>query len=121
MCVGSHVQRDFNARKSTSEQKQTEQVMVQERGQKKEYREQWKNPKDNPKEPKVSKPRIRVKTSKTGLSGLENSKSEISSETQESAQTCPTDNSWIHDRLSLDERNDGLSFDEWNDDWSSGG
>ena len=36
----------------------------------------------------------------------------MSSETQESAQTCPTDNSWIHD---------GWSFDEWNDDWSSVG
>ena len=33
------------------------------------------------------------KTSKTGLSFLENSKSETSSETQESAQTCPSDNS----------------------------
>ena len=59
------------------------------------------------------------KTSKTGLSGLENSKSEISSETQESAQTCPTDNSWIHDAWSPDEWNDGWSCDEWNDDWSS--
>ena len=48
------------------------------------------------------------KTSKAGLSGLENSKSEISSETQESAQTCTSDISW----------NDGWSFDEWNDDWS---
>ena len=35
--------------------------------------------------------------SKTGLSGLENSKPETSSETHESAQTCPTDNSWIYD------------------------
>ena len=50
-------------------------------------------------------------TSKAGLSGLENSKSEISSETQESAPTCPTDTSW----------NNGWSFDEWNDDWSSVG
>ena len=47
------------------------------------------------------------KTSRIGLSGLENSKSETSSETEESAQTCPTDNSWIHDG--------------WNDDWSSVG
>ena len=30
--------------------------------------------------------------------------------THESAQTCTTDNSWIHD---------GWSLDEWNDDWSS--
>ena len=47
------------------------------------------------------------KTSKTGSSGLENSKSETGSETLESAQTCPTDTSW----------NDGWSSDEWNDDW----
>ena len=50
------------------------------------------------------------KTSKTGQSGLENSKSEVRSETQELAQTCPNDNSWFHD---------GWSYDEWNDDWIS--
>ena len=49
------------------------------------------------------------KTSKIGLSGLEHWKSETSSETQESAQPCTTDNSWFHD---------GWSYDEWNDDWS---
>ena len=38
-----------------------------------------------------------------GLSGLENSKSETSSKTQESAQTCPSD------------------YSEWDDDWSSVG
>ena len=52
------------------------------------------------------------KTSKIGLSGLEYSKPETRSETQESALTCPTDNSWFHD---------GWSYDEWNDDWSSVG
>ena len=52
------------------------------------------------------------KTSKTGLSGLENSKPETSSETRESAQTCTTDNSWFHG---------GWSYDEWNDGWSSVG
>ena len=51
------------------------------------------------------------KTSKTGLSGLENSKSETNSETQESAKTCLPDTSW----------NDGWSFDEWSGDWSSVG
>ena len=40
-------------------------------------------------------------------------------ETQESAQTCSTDNSWFHDGWSHDEWNDGGSYDEWNDDWSS--
>ena len=40
---------------------------------------------------------------------------------QESAQTCPTDNSVLHDGWSHDEWNDGWSSDEWNDDWSSVG
>ena len=56
----------------------------------------------------------------TGLSGLENSKSEASSDTQESAPICPTDTSW-NDGWNGDEWNDGWSFDEWNDDWSSVG
>ena len=52
-----------------------------------------------------------------GLSGLEGPKSETSSETWQSAQTYPTvnsstDNSWC---------DDGWSYDEWNDDWSSVG
>ena len=51
------------------------------------------------------------KTSKAGLSGFENSKSEASSDIQESAQTCTTDTSW----------NDGWSFDEWNGGWSFSG
>ena len=41
--------------------------------------------------------------------------------TQESAQTCATDISWIYDGWSLDEWNDHWSFDAWNDDWSSVG
>ena len=56
------------------------------------------------------------RTSKAGLSGLENSKSEASSDTQESAQTCTTDISW-NDGWICDEWNAGWSFDEWNDDW----
>ena len=48
------------------------------------------NAKTNLKEPKVPKGRTRVKTSKTGRTSLENPKSETSSETQESAQTCLT-------------------------------
>ena len=52
------------------------------------------NPKDSPKDPKVPKAHARAKLRKTGISGLENLKSEISSETQESARTCPTDSSW---------------------------
>ena len=82
------------------------------------------NPKINPKEPKVRTkvPKdYKIKTSKSGLSGLENSKSETSSETHQSAQTCPTDKSWTHDGWSPDERNDCWCFDEWNDDWRSVG
>ena len=49
------------------------------------------NPKGNPKEPKVRtkvpKAYTRAKTSKAGLSGLENPKSEASSDSQESAPT----------------------------------
>ena len=73
------------------------------------------NPKGNPKEPKV---RTKVpkaykgKTSKTGLPGLENSKSETNSGTQESAYVCSTDLSW-NDDWNSDEWNDGWSFDEW--------
>ena len=52
-------------------------------------KETRENPKENPKEPKVRtkvpKAYTKAKTSKTGLSNLENLKSEASSETQESA------------------------------------
>ena len=82
------------------------------------------NPKENPEEPKVRTKVLKAHTRaehRKLVSGLENSKSEASSETQESAQTCTTGNSWIHDGWSLDEWNDGWSCDEWNDDWSSVG
>ena len=54
------------------------------------------------------------------VSGLENSKSEASSDIQESSQTCTTETSW-NDGWNGDEWNDGWSLDEWNDDWSSVG
>ena len=60
------------------------------------------------------------KTSKAGLSGLENSKSDASSDIQDSTPTYTTDTSW-NDGWNGDEWNDGWSFDEWNDDWSSVG
>ena len=47
------------------------------------------------------------KTSNAGLSGLENSKSDASSDIQESALTCTTDVSW----------KDGWNGDEWNYGW----
>ena len=67
------------------------------------------NPKKNPKVTMVPKVRTRVKTSKKkGLQGLEHPKSETSSETLESAQTYPTDtsymdNSWCDGGWSHDE------------------
>ena len=70
------------------------------------------NPKENPKVPKT-----RIKTSKTGLYGLE--KPEIRSKfrnsgicTDEPTDNSYTDNSWC---------DDGWSYDEWKDDWSSVG
>ena len=60
------------------------------------------------------------KTTKAGLSSLENSKSDASSETQESGHVCTSDTSW-NDGWNGDEWTDGWSFDEWNDDWSSVG
>ena len=72
-------------------------------------------------EPRCQRLRTRAKHQKTGLSGLENSKSEASSETQESAQTYPTENSLDTDGWNGDEWNDGWSFDDWNDDWRSVG
>ena len=83
------------------------------------------NPKESPKEPKVRtkvpKAHTRVKHRKLVSQVWKKTKSGTSSETQESAQTCPTDNSWIQDAWSPDEWNDGWSYDEWNDDWSSVG
>ena len=117
-CVGAHFQRDCNARSNTGKQssgkcKQSKSWSKTEgKGKSKENRRKSK-------ETKGAKGSNQGKTSKTGLSGRENSKSEASSETQESALTCPTDTSW-HDG-NFDDWNDGWSFDEWNDDWSSVG
>ena len=60
------------------------------------------------------------KTSKAGLSCLENSKSDASSDIQEPALTYTTDVS-CNDGWNGDECNYGWSFDEWNDGWSSVG
>ena len=68
----------------------------------------------------MPKTHTRVKH-RNGLSGLENSKPEASSETLEFARNCLTDISWIRDGWSADESNGGWSFDECNDDWSSVG
>ena len=67
------VEHIFNETAMIVWQRQTEQVMVQERA-KEGVKKTRENPKDSPKKPKMPK-----------------SKSRTSSETQESAQTCPTD------------------------------
>ena len=70
-------------------------------------------PKESPEEPKMRskapKAHTRVKHRKLVY---QSGKLEIRDKlgTHESAQTCTTDNSWIHD---------GWSLVEWNDDWSS--
>ena len=128
MCGGAHFQRDCNARKSKGKQssgkgKQSKSWSTSEgKGNSKENKEKFKGKSKGTKGAiRGAKGSHKGKTSKTGLSNLENLKSETSSETQESAQTYPTDNSWIHDGWSLGEWNGGWSCDEWNDDWSSVG
>ena len=104
MCGKAHLQRDYNARKNTGKQsfgkgqqsKSWSRVRTKVR---------VKRTRENP---KVRKARTRAKHRTTALSGLGNSKSETSSETQESAQTGLPDTSW----------NDGWNCDEWNDGWS---
>ena len=115
-CGGAHFQRDCNARKSTGNQssgkdKQSKSWSKSEsNGKSKENNGKFKgNSKGKSKGTKSTKGSHCGKTSKTGLSGLEKAKSETSSETQESARTCPTDTSW----------NDGWNGDEWNDGWST--
>ena len=58
---------------------------------------------NSPQEPKMPKGCTRVKHRKMDYQVLKNSKSETSSEIQESAQTCPTDNYWFHDVWSHEE------------------
>ena len=132
-CGGAHFQRDCNARKSTSKQSYGKGK------QSKSWSKSVCEPsfsgkgKSQEKQGKIQRNIQRTKcanqgakgfhkgkTSKAGLSGLENPKSEVSSDTQESAQTCTTDTSW-HDGWNGDEWNDGWSFDEWKEDWSSVG
>ena len=121
MCGGAHFQRDCNARKSTGKQSS---------GKGKQSKSWSKSEGKGKNTEKGAKELYKGKTSKPGLSGLEHSKSETSSETQESAQTRLTDNFWFHDGWSCDEWNDGWSCDElnhgwscdeWNDGWSSVG
>ena len=61
---------------------------------------------------KSSKGSYQGDSSKTGLSGLENPKSRDKSRNTGICASVSNDNSWF---------DDGWSFDEWNDDWSSVG
>ena len=104
-CGGTHFQRDCNARKNTRKQssgkgKQSKSWSKSEdKSKSKQNKGKSKGQSNGIKSAKRSH---KGKTSETGLSSVENSKSEASSETQESAQTCPTDSSW----------NDGWNCDE---------
>ena len=95
-CGGAHFQRDCNARKSTGKRssgkgKQSKSWSKSEgKGKSKESKGKYKR---TSKGAEGAKRSHKGKTSKTGLPGLENKKSETSSETQESAQAYPTDNS----------------------------
>ena len=131
-CGGAHFQRDCNARKSTGKQSYGKGKLSKSwsqsepahsgKGKSKENKGKSKGKSKGTKcANQGAKGVHKGKTSKAGLPGLETSKSETSSELQESSQTCHTDNSWIHDGWIGDEGNDGWSFDEWNDDWSSVG
>ena len=104
-CGGAHFQRDCNPRKSTGKQssgkgKQSK-PKREGKGKSKENKEKSKGKSKRTKGAKGYK----GKTSKTRPPGLENSKSETSSEIQESGHVRTTDNSWFHD---------GWSHDEWN-------
>ena len=117
-CGGAHFQRDYDARKSTG--KQSYAKGKQSKSWSKRRKENKGKSKGTKSANQGAKGMQKGKTSKTGLSGLENSKSEASSETQESAPTKTTDIS-LNDGWNGDEWNDGWCFDEWNDDWSSVG
>ena len=69
----------------------------------------------------VSKGSGNGKTLKTGISDLENWKSETSPANLESVQmgqVCITETSLIHEERTPDERNNDLSLDDWNNDKS---
>ena len=119
-CGGAHFHRDCNVRKNIGKQsygkgKQSKSWSKSEgkgKSKKRTRENPMENPKENSKGTKGAKGSHKGKTSKTGLSGLGNSTSEASSDTQESAQTCPTDISW-----NCDEWNDGRSSVGWHEGW----
>ena len=102
---GAHVQRDCNARTQASNR--LARANRASHGPRVRTKGRVKRTMESPKEPKV-----KSKVPKAHSLSFENSTSETSSETQESAETCTTDKSWFHD---------GWSPDDWNDDWSSVG
>ena len=125
-CGGTHFQRDCNASENTGKPssgkgKQSKSWSTSE--DKGKINQNNGKSKGQSKGSTGAKGSCKGKTSKTGISGLENVKSETSSETQGSAHmghVCATD-TWIHGEWGPDEWNDGWSLDEWNDEWSSVG
>ena len=108
-CGGAHFQRDCTARARKQSSGQTEQVMVQEcegKGKSKDSKGKFSG-----KSKGTKGANGKGETSKTGLSGLDNSKTETSSETQESAQTYPTDNSYTDTSWSSDGLTTGVRLD----------
>ena len=119
---GAHFQRDCTARKGTGKQSsgkgnQSKSWSKSEgKGKSKDSKGKSKGISTGTKGAKG-----KGKTSKTGLSGLDNSKTETSSETQESAQTYPTDNSytdtsWYGDDWSAEWKDDSSSVG-WHEGW----
>ena len=112
-CGGAHFQRDCNTSKNTGKQlsgkgKQSKSWSKSEG--KGKSKENTGKSKGQSKGSKGAKGSCKGETSKTGISGFENLKSETSSETQNPAQlgrACTTDTSWIHREWSPDEWNDG--------------
>ena len=91
-CGGAQFQRDCNARKSKGKQSsgKSKQSMPWSKSEGKgKSKENKENPNENPKEPKVPKVHTRAKHRKWVCQVLKTrTKSEASSDTQESAQTC---------------------------------
>ena len=122
-CGGAHFQRDWNASKNTGKQshgkgKQSKSWSKSEpsfsgKGKRKENNGKSKGKsKGTECAIQVSKGSGTGKTLKTGLSDHENMKSDTSSGTQESVwmgQVCITGTSWIHEKWSPDQWNDGWS------------
>ena len=122
-CDGAHFQRDCSASKNAGKQssgkhnqgkswsKSESSIPGREDGQENNGKPKGKS--------QGTEGAIQVKTLKTGISDLENLKSETSTENQESVQmgqVCTTETSWIHEEWSPDEWNEDGSCVGWHED-----